>query len=73
MGLVCLGRFASGQLIELRDLPKGHLNADTLFILTTVDRKDALRALILTWGVPHCRSKHAGQREEPAGGARPGW
>jgi hypothetical protein len=43
------GRFDWGQLIELRDLPGGHLNADTLFIMTTVERADALRALILSW------------------------
>jgi hypothetical protein len=43
------GRFDRGQLVELRDLPEGHLNADTLFIMTTVDRKEALRALILSW------------------------
>ena len=43
------GRFDWGQLIELRDLPKGHLNADTLFILTTVERKETLRAVILHW------------------------
>lgn len=43
------GRFDWGQLIELRDLPKGKLNADTLFIMTTVDRADRLRDVILTW------------------------
>jgi hypothetical protein len=43
------GRFDWGQLVELRDLPGGHLNADTLFIKTTVDRAEALRALILSW------------------------
>ncbi len=40
------GRFDWGQFIELRDLPDGHLNADKLFIKTTVDRAEALRALI---------------------------
>lgn len=43
------GRFDWGQLIELRDLPGGHLNADTLFIKTTIDRAEALRAVILGW------------------------
>lgn len=43
------GRFDWGQLIELRDLPDGLLNADTLFIKTTTDRAEALRALILGW------------------------
>ena len=43
------GRFDWGQLIELRDLSKGHLNADTLFILTTVERKETLREVILHW------------------------
>jgi hypothetical protein len=46
------GRFDWGQLIELRDLPEGHLNADTLFIMTTVERYEDLRAVILTWK-PH--------------------
>jgi hypothetical protein len=30
----------------LRDLPEGHLNADTLFIMTTTGRAEAVRALI---------------------------
>jgi hypothetical protein len=41
------GRFERLQLIELRDLPAGILNVDTLFIKTTIDRADALRAVIL--------------------------
>jgi hypothetical protein len=43
------GRFTWGQLIELRDLPKGHLNADTLYIMTTRDRKKDMRAVIDSW------------------------
>lgn len=33
-------------LIELRDLPEGHLNADTLMILTDKDRWDKLHPVI---------------------------
>ena len=48
------GRFTWGQLIELRDLPNGHLNADTLYILTTVDRKNDLRGVIQTLAPDLC-------------------
>jgi hypothetical protein len=48
------GRFDRGQLIELRDLPTGTLNADTLYILTTLDRKDELLALVEAWKPDSC-------------------
>lgn len=53
------GRFAWGQLIEFRDLPKGHLNADTLYIMTTVDRKKDLGDLIETWAPDACWATQA--------------
>jgi hypothetical protein len=43
------GRFGPGDLIELRDLPGGHINADTLYILTTTDRVPALERLYEHW------------------------
>lgn len=47
------GRFGYSQLIELRDIGQGYLNADTLMILTTKGaRKSRLKkllALIETW------------------------
>ena len=33
----------------MRDLPEGHLSADTLFIMTTAGRAEAVRVLILSW------------------------
>ncbi len=48
-----------GQLIELRDLPKGNLNADTLYIMTTKDRKKDLRALIESWSPDVCIATQA--------------
>ena len=48
------GRFDWGQLIELRDLPTGKLNADTLIVMTTLDRADALRAMIEAWEPDSC-------------------
>jgi hypothetical protein len=45
------GRFSGvgGMLIELRDLPEGHLNADTLLILTDKKRWDELQTVISQW------------------------
>ena len=42
------GRFGryGGQLIELRDLKEGCINADTLMILTTMDRWPDLKAVL---------------------------
>ena len=37
-----VGRFKYNALIELRDLKDGHLNVDTIMVLTTVDRAEAL-------------------------------
>ena len=53
------GRFAWGQLIELRDLPKGHLSADTLYIMTTDDRKKDLQAVKSVMGTG-CVQHHPG-------------
>src|SRR5687768_8475299 len=54
-----VGRFEWGQLIELRDLPRGYVNVDTLFIKTTADRAEALRALILSWNPDECAATEA--------------
>lgn len=43
------GRFGYSDLIELRDLPEGHLNADTLIILTDKARWEKLEKIIGTW------------------------
>jgi len=44
------GRFGVyGQLIELRDLSTGHVNADTLCILAKKDKLPELQKLIATW------------------------
>src|SRR6266542_3830966 len=43
------GRFHYGELIELRDLPAGHLNADTLYLSTTRERLPELLRLAETW------------------------
>jgi hypothetical protein len=43
------GRFHHFQLIELRDLPAGYLNADTLYLLTTRERLPALLRLAESW------------------------
>jgi hypothetical protein len=43
------GRFHLLELIELRDLPYGYLNADTLYVLTTQGRLPDLLRLAETW------------------------
>jgi hypothetical protein len=43
------GRFHHGELIELRDLPEGHLNADTLYISTTREQLPELLRLAERW------------------------
>ena len=43
------GRFGPCSLIELRDLPEGYLNADTLYILTSKKRWPALKKVIAKW------------------------
>lgn len=44
------GRFGGiYDLIELRDLKGGHINADTLIILTTKDKWQELKSLISKW------------------------
>ena len=49
------GRFGYAQLIELRDIGQGYLNADTMMILTTNDRLKELLALIETWNADDVR------------------
>lgn len=42
------GRYGpSGMLIELRDLPEGHLNADTLLILSDLERWPKLEKVLM--------------------------
>jgi hypothetical protein len=43
------GRFEYQPLIELRDLPQGFVNGDTIFLLARRDRLSALLALIKQW------------------------
>ena len=43
------GRFHPLELIELRDLPEGFLNADTLYLLTTRQRSPELLRLAEGW------------------------
>src|SRR6266536_3332509 len=43
------GRFRLLELIELRDLPSGYLNADTLYLSTTRERLQDLLRLAETW------------------------
>lgn len=46
------GRFKYGDLIELRDLPSNCLNADTIMLLTTLDRWQKLEPHVLkNWAV----------------------
>jgi hypothetical protein len=46
------GRFRYGTLIELRDLPQGELNADTIMILTDLKRAKEIIAIALKqWNV----------------------
>lgn len=70
MGLHCMPQVVARVLreysrvspaleIELRDLPKGNLNADTLYIMTTKDRKKDLRALIESWSPDVCIATQA--------------
>lgn len=43
------GRFEYDLLIELRDLPQGIINADTVYLLTTKDRLAGCLDLIKRW------------------------
>lgn len=43
------GRYGVGELIELRDLPDGRINADELMIVTDKDRWPKLSELIDGW------------------------
>jgi hypothetical protein len=43
------GRFEYQPLIELRDLPQGFVNGDTIFLLTKRKRLEALLALAEKW------------------------
>lgn len=56
------GRFGYSNLIELRDIGQGYLNADTLMILTTKGNKNSrlkkLLKLIGTWGADEVGYNH---------------
>ncbi len=43
------GRFIYNELIELRDIHHGIINADTLMILSTIDRWKDLKSVINKW------------------------
>ena len=43
------GRFEYQPLIELRDLPQGILNADTVYVLTSKDRLAGILDLVKQW------------------------
>ena len=45
------GRFQYFELIELRDIPQGYLNADTLMILTTKEKWEKLSRIVEKWHV----------------------
>jgi len=62
------GRFEYQPLIELRDLPQGILNADTVYLLTTKNRLADLLDLIERWKADEVGWQTAEQQE----GAFPG-
>jgi hypothetical protein len=43
------GGFEYQPLIELRDLPQGRINADTIYLLTRKERLDGLLDLVKRW------------------------
>ncbi len=57
------GRFEFDLLIELRDLPQGIINADTVYLLTTKDRLAGLLGLIERWKANEVGWQTADQQE----------
>jgi hypothetical protein len=57
------GRFEDAPLIELRDLPQGIVNADTVYLLKTNDRLVGLLTLIERWKADDVGWQTADQQE----------
>ena len=57
------GRFEYQPLIELRDLPQGFINADTVYLLTHKDRRAGLLDLVKQWEADEVGWKTADQQE----------
>jgi hypothetical protein len=57
------GRFEYGSLIELRDLPQGIINADTVYLLTTKGRLPGLLNVIKQWKADEVGWQAADQQE----------
>jgi hypothetical protein len=57
------GRFEYQPLIELRDLPQGIINADTVYLLTTKDRLADLLKRIERWEADEVGWQTADQQE----------
>lgn len=65
------GRFKYGELIELRDIAEGYLNADTLMILTTKKKLKKLLAVIDTWNADEVGYNHGDRGKFVAEGTAP--